>query len=56
VLSKDKKLLLVFMWVHDEELQLLKIHNEVLCWDVTNKTNREKTDLLMATGKDGNGR
>jgi len=32
------------------------MHPEVLCWDVTKKTNREKRDLLMATGKDGNGR
>lgn len=55
-LSPSKKLLVLFMWVHDEELRLFKMHPEVLSWDVTKSTNREKRDLLMATGKDGNGR
>jgi len=55
-LSRSKKLLVLFMWVHDAELRLFKMHPEVLSWDVTKSTNREKRDLLMATGKDGNGR
>lgn len=53
-LSAEKKLLLLFAWAHDEELRLFKMHPETLQWDVTNKTNREKRGLLIATGLDGN--
>ena len=34
-LSNEKKLLLLFMWVTDEELQLLKMHPECISFDVT---------------------
>lgn len=55
-LSDSKKLLLLFAWTVDDELRLFRMHPEVHSWDVTKKTNKEKRGLLMATGKDGNGR
>ena len=55
-LSNSKKLLLLFASTHDEEIRLFRMHPEVLSWDITKKTNREKRDLLMAVGKDGNGK
>ena len=54
-LSDSKKLLLLFAWTQDEEPRLFQMHPEVLSWDATKKTNREKRDLPMAVGKDGNG-
>lgn len=51
--AKNKKLLLVFVWVTDEELRLLLMHPESISWDVTGQTNRQKRDPFVGCGKDG---
>jgi hypothetical protein len=51
-----KKLLLIFMWVTDDELQLFMMHPEFVCWDITSQTNQEKHDFMAVSGKDGNGK
>ena len=53
-LAKSKKLLLLFMWITDEELRLLKMHPESISWDVTHQTNKQKRDLFVGVAKDGN--
>ena len=53
-LAKSKKLLLLFMWITDEELRLLKMHPECISWDVTHQTNKQKRDLFVGVAKDGN--
>lgn len=53
-ISASQKLLLIFMWVTDEELRLLSMHPEFLAWDVTSQTNKQKRDLFIGAGKDGN--
>ena len=49
-----KRLLLIFMWVTDEELWLFHMFPEVLAWDVTKKVCKEKRPLWCGCGKDGN--
>ncbi len=54
--ARCKKLLLIFMWVTDDELRLFMGHPEFVSWDITSQTNQEKCDLMAGSGKDGNGK
>jgi hypothetical protein len=54
--ARRKKLLLIFMWVTDDELCLFMMHPEFVSWEVTSQTNQEKRDLMAGSGKDGNGK
>ena len=53
-LSAASKLLLIFAWVSDDDLRLVRMHPEFLCIDCTHKSNRQKRDLFTIAGKDGN--
>ncbi len=53
-LRNDTKMLLICMWVTNEELRLIKMHPECISWDVTHQTNKQKRDLLVGCFKDGN--
>ena len=55
-LGLEEQMLLIFMWVTDEELRLIFMHPECLSWDVTHQTNNEKRDLLIGCFKDGDNR
>ena len=48
------KTLILFGWVTDEELRMTKMFGEVMSFDNTAQTNRQKRDLFTATIKDGN--
>lgn len=51
--AENTKLLLVFAWCTDAQLQKVVMNLEVMCWDVTHKTNKEKRKLMTCGMKDG---
>lgn len=51
---KRKKTLVLFAWVTDEELRLARMFGQVMTFDCTAQTNKQKRDLFTATMKDGN--
>jgi hypothetical protein len=53
-LQDNDRLLLIFMFAHDEEIRLTVMHPEAWAIDCVNKTNKEKKELLTFVGKDGN--
>ena len=48
------ELLLLFLWVLDEELRMLTMHPESLSCDLTHGSNKSKKELNIVAFKDGN--
>jgi len=53
-LSKENKLILIFVWITDEELRLVSMFPEFMAFDVTCQTNRERRNMFIGCSKDGN--
>ena len=53
-ISKSQKMLLAFAWSTIEEQRMANMFPEFIAFDVTSQTNKEKRDLFLAAGLDGN--
>jgi hypothetical protein len=53
-ISDNEDVLLAVSWVSTSELDILSKFPSIIVLDVTEKTNREKRGLFVATGIDGN--
>ena len=54
--KNGQQVLLAFAWMTGRELRMFEKFPEMLCADVTEKTNLEKRGLFIVTGQDGNGK
>jgi MULE transposase domain len=52
--STKKRTLLLFAWVTDGELQMALMFGQVMSFDCTSQTNKQKRDEFTVTIKDGN--
>jgi MULE transposase domain len=52
--SSKKRTLLLFAWVTDEELRMAQMFGQVMSFDCTSQTNKQKRDEFTVTIKDGN--
>mmetsp|Transcript_2524 Transcript_2524/g.2829 ORF Transcript_2524/g.2829 Transcript_2524/m.2829 type:complete len:364 (+) Transcript_2524:2-1093(+) len=53
---KVNQVLLAFAWTSGEEKKMLSLFPELITFDVTEKTNKEKRGLFLAVGLDGMGK
>ena len=53
-ISESQKMLLAFAWSTVEEQRMANMFPEFIAFDVTSQTNKEKRDLFLAAGLDGN--
>ena len=53
-LTKDGKLLVLFMYNTHEEMRLTRMHPEAFMIDTTHGTNKDRKELFTIAGKDGN--
>ena len=54
--GKGQSVLLAFAWITGEERKMLEKFPELITFDVTENTNKEKRGLFVGTGQDGNGK
>jgi hypothetical protein len=52
--TTTKRTLLLFAWVTDKELRLAQMFGQVMSFDCTSQTNKQKCDEFTCTIKDGN--
>jgi hypothetical protein len=52
--TTSKRTLLLFAWVTDEELRLAQMFGQMMSFDCTSQTNKQKRDEFTCTIKDGN--
>ena len=55
-LNDGQEVLLAFAWISGEERKMLSKFPELVTFDVTEKTNKEKRGMFVGTGQDGTGR
>jgi hypothetical protein len=55
-LNETQQVLLSFAWISAEEKRVLTKFPKLIFLDVTEKTNKEKRSMFIATGIDGLGR
>lgn len=53
-INDNQEVLLAFAWITGEELQMVSKFPEMIIFDGTEQTNKEKRSLFVGTGQDGN--